>query len=167
MVKRPDDAASLLALYLRDHDAASAGGVRLVERCQRANVGTPFAAPLADLAVEITQDQAQLRVMLHELGVAPSRVKRAMAWGASNLGALLPNHRLVEYSPLSRVIELEALSSAVMAKVRLWSALAALAAGDGRLEPAALEGLLARGHAQLDVLAGLHSMAVELAFELP
>ena len=90
-MQRPDDAASLLALYLRDHDGASAGGVRLVERCRHSNAGTSFAAPLADLAVEITQDQAQLRGIMHDLDITPSRVKRTAAWVAANLGELVPN----------------------------------------------------------------------------
>lgn len=166
-MQRPDDAASLLALYLRDHDGASAGGVRLVERCRHSNAGTSFAAPLADLAVEITQDQAQLRGIMHDLDITPSRVKRTAAWVAANLGELVPNGRLVAYSPLSRVLELEALSSAVMAKLRLWHALGELASRDGRLEQTALEGLHERGVAQMDTLAALHAMAVDLAFTQP
>ena len=54
-----------------------------------------------------------------------------------------------------------------MAKLRLWHALGELASRDGRLEQTALEGLHERGVAQMDTLAALHAMAVDLAFTQP
>lgn len=159
-----DESQSLLHLYLRDHDAASAAGVRLIGRCHRANVGTPLAAQLAELELEVEQEQQQLRRLMDELGVTPSRVKRALAIGGESVGRLVPNGHLWKYSPLSRVLELEALSAAVAGKLRLWQALSAVAVDDRRLEPATFEALEEAAQRQLESLTALHRLAVELAF---
>ena len=46
---------------------------------------------------------------MERLGVKPHPVKDAGGWVAEKLGRLKPNNRLLGYSPLSRVLELEGL----------------------------------------------------------
>jgi hypothetical protein len=100
------EAHRLLRLYLRDHDGASAGGVRLVERSHRSNEGTVFEAGFAALRTAIGQDQAELRMILQQLRIRPSRPRRVIAWCAATAGVLKLNGHLLTYSPLSRVVEI-------------------------------------------------------------
>ena len=53
----------------------------------------------------------------------PHPVKDAGGWAAEKLGRLKPNNRLLGYSPLSRVLELEGLLIGVTGKLALWEAL--------------------------------------------
>jgi hypothetical protein len=50
-------------------------------------------------------------------------VKNAGAWTAEKLGRLKPNGRVLSYSPLSRLIELEGLALGITGKMLLWRAL--------------------------------------------
>jgi hypothetical protein len=54
-------------------------------------------------------------------------VKAPVAWALEKVGRLKLNGRLLEYSPLSRVIELELLSSGVETKRSMWMAFKRLA----------------------------------------
>ena len=60
---------------------------------------------------------------MHSLGVGTDRLKVLGGWGAEKLGRLKLNGRLLGYSPLSRVVELEALVLGVRGKLSLWLAL--------------------------------------------
>ena len=76
------------------------------------------------------------------------------------------NGHLFSYSPLSRVLELEALSSAVMAKLSLWITLGDRSTADRRLDESKLLTLQRRARSQLDSLAELHRTAAEIAFAM-
>jgi hypothetical protein len=154
----------LLHRYLRHHDGASAGGVRLIERSCTSNRGTEFEVGLNEMAAAIHQDQADLRGMLVRLGVRPSRTRRTIAWFAASAGAMKLNGRLLTYSPLSRVVELETLSSAVSEKLGLWRALADEVVREPRLDEADLTRLQGRACVQLEALARLHREATATAF---
>jgi len=166
-MKQMDEPRRLLRLYLKDHDGASAGGLGLLRRSTRSNEHTIFGPPLADLHSEIRSDQDALRQILRQLRIEPSAVKRTAAWCASAIGRVVPNGHLLTYSPLSRVLELEALSAAVTAKLCLWVALGDLAISDQHLDEQVLANLQRRARAQLDSLASLHRMAADLAFATP
>jgi len=154
----------LLRIYLVDHDGASSGGVRLANRSRKSNKHTIYASPLATLATEIREDQAELRRILESLRIVPSKTKRAAAWAGATLGGFKPNGQILGYSPLSRVVELEALTSAVAAKLRLWTTLGDLAKVDRRLDETKLAELQKRARSQLDSLAELHCKAADDAF---
>jgi hypothetical protein len=57
--------------------------------------------------------------------VRKKRVRLAVAAATEAAGRLKPNGRLVGYSPLSRVIELEALTIGITGKLELWQSLKA------------------------------------------
>ncbi len=81
-----------------------------------------------------------------------------------------PKHRLragriFRYSPLSRIVALEALASGVMAKLRLWQSLSLLTDVDTSLDEDALLGHIADARSQLDTIGRLHATAVEVAFK--
>ncbi len=93
-----------------------------------------------------------------------SNAGRAVAYVGASAGRLKLNGRLIHYSPLSRVLELEALSGGVMTQLRLWESLLLLADDDERLDQAALTRLVSEANDQLEVLRQLHDMAVGEAY---
>lgn len=115
--------SELLRTYLQDHHAGSTVGVELARRAAGANQDTEFGEPLARIADEIAEDRESLERLMERLGVKPHPVKDAGGWVAEKLGRLKPNNRLLGYSPLSRVLELEGLLIGVTGKLALWEAL--------------------------------------------
>jgi hypothetical protein len=106
----------LLSIYLRDHHAASAGGVALARRALGAN---------HPLSQEIARDRATLEEVMRRLNVPPSGMKVWLVRMAARLGRLKLNGRLFKRSPLSRIVELEVLVVGIRGKEALWTALRA------------------------------------------
>ena len=75
------------------------------------------------------------------------------------------NGRLFKRSPLSTLVELEALEAAVYAKRNLWLSLAALAKRSQIGEPPQLAGLIERATVQLERLQAHHDEAARDALE--
>ena len=115
--------SELLRRYIQDHHAGSTVGVEPARRTAGANQDTEFGEPLARIADEIAEDRESLERLMERLGVKPHPVKDAGGWVAEKLGRLKPNNRLLGYSPLSRVLELEGLLIGVTGKLALWEAL--------------------------------------------
>ena len=112
-----------LEIYLADHLAAAAAGVALVRRAARSNTGTRTGDTLRRLTVEIDEDRQTLRRLVTDLGFSGSKPKEVVAWAAEKVGRLKRNGQLRGYSPLSRVLELEALSVGIAGKLALWETL--------------------------------------------
>lgn len=157
------DRPELLAIYLRDHLAAAVGGTELVDRMRKSAEGAERTA-LDDLGASIRDDRQTLKAVLAALDVEPSAVKSGAAWFAEKLGRLKLNGRLVEQSPLSRVLELEGLILAITGKISLWRVLRRVAAADVRLADFDFEALLDGAHAQRLRVEQLHEGAVDRAF---
>ena len=64
---------------------------------------------LNQLVDELEEDQSILAGVMVALGFTRRSHKEALGWAAEKLGRLKPNGRWREYSPLSRLVELEAL----------------------------------------------------------
>jgi hypothetical protein len=156
-----------LAVYLNDHLAGATGGLELARRAHGANRGTEFEAPLARLAAEIAEDRDALVDVMARLGVARDPVKVWAGWLAEKVARLKLNGRIAGYSPLSRVIELEALALGVEGKRALWRALAAEVAGDARLEGVDLAALGRRAERQRRLIERERLRAAALAFGTP
>ena len=116
-------ANGLLRTYLQDHHAGATAGLELARRAASSNADDPSGPELAAIADEIEADREILERVMEDLGVPASAVKDGVAWTAEKLGRLKPNNRLVGYSPLSRVVELEGLVLGVTGKTALWEAL--------------------------------------------
>lgn len=157
------DRDDLLSIYLEDHRAGAAGGVALARRIADRYGEEPGFEPLAELAAEIREDERALDVIRNGLGVDGGCVKRLVAVVGERVGRLKLNGTIVRPSPLSRVVELEALIAGVTAKQRGWSALRTYAGGD-ELVGVDLEHLAEGADRQLDELRRLHARAAELAF---
>ena len=153
----------LLTIYVNDHLAGAAFGRELSARALAGNRGTEFEAPLAAIATAIEEDLHSADAIRSRLGVPRDRVKAAGGWLAEKVGRLKPNGQLTGYSPLSRLLELEALAGGVQAKRSLWQALQEIAPGEARLDAEELDRLIARADQQLEQLESLRSRAAALA----
>jgi hypothetical protein len=113
----------LLAIYLNDHLAGATSGLELARRARGSNQGTELGHFLEALAKEIEADRESLERIMAELGIGRDRLKIAAAWGAEKVGRVKLNGSLLSYSPLSRVVELDALHLGLTGKLILWQAL--------------------------------------------
>ncbi|GAA4617759.1 hypothetical protein [Saccharopolyspora hordei] len=155
-MRRPRRAGTrprFLAIYLNDHLAGATGGVNLAKR----SASSHHDAKLQELAEEIAEDRRTLLHIMHTLGVRPTRYKPFAAWLAERAGSMKTNGRLVRRSPLSGLIELEALQMGIHGKIACWRTLLALSDRVSELNPSLLRELLGRAHAQLHVVEQMHS----------
>ena len=157
----------LLGIYLNDHLAGSTGGLELMRRVAGAHRGTPDGAVLAGLAAEVGEDRDALRKIMGTLGVSEQRYKLVAAWAAEKGGRLKANGYLLRRSPLSAVVELEAMMLGVRGKAALWQVLRDLAEDEPRLDAAALGELLKRADRQGAELETLRLKHAALAFGRP
>jgi hypothetical protein len=153
-----------LAIYLNDHLAGATGGVELARRIAHENNDN---TDLAALALDIEQDRDSLLRIMAALGVQQDYLKVAGGWLGEKLARLKLNGHLFTRSPLSQVIELEAMRLGVDGKAAGWQTLRHLADHDNRLDGTHLDELLARAEAQKETLEALRSQAVEPAFVKP
>jgi hypothetical protein len=130
----------LLGIYLNDHLAGSVVGGNLAKRIARQNEGNEYGTKVAQIAREIDEDQATLREVMNRAGVRRKQVRLVAARLTEVASRLKRNGRLVGYSPLSRVLELEGLTMGITGKLELWRSLEAIENGSriGGLDFAAL-----------------------------
>ncbi len=153
----------LLAIYLNDHLAGSTVGVELSKRAAGSNRGNPYGDFLEGLATEIAEDRQTLIETMRALDVGVDRLKVLGAWGAEKLGRLKPNGSLRNYSPLSRVVELEGLALGITGKLALWQSLAQLAPARPELADFDFGALAARAESQRQRVEPHRLRAVEEA----
>ena len=135
-----------LGIYMNDHLGGATAGLELAKRARDQNEGTRLGAFLDRLVEEIAEDRQTLREFMEMIDVGPDHLKVVGGWIAEKVGRLKLNGRLLGYSPLSRVIELEALSLGVEGKRLLWVAL--LEAHPDRFGADRLRDLIARAERQ-------------------
>ena len=141
-----------LSIYLRDHHAASAGGVGLARRA----LGKKH--PIAE---QIGRDRETLEEVMRQLDVGPSAMKVGSVRMAERLSRLKLNGRLFMHSPLSRVVELETLLVGIRGKEALWAAL--LTVGPS-LQGIDLDALVESARTQAIEVDELRLSSVALAF---
>ena len=152
----------LLPIYLNDHLAAATAGVDLAKRSAGANAGTEFGEFLHDFAGEADAHRNLLEDVMARLDITRDPVKIGAGWLAEKLGRLKLNGRLVEYSPLSRVIELEGLMAGSNARRALWRTLAAAAPSEPRIADIDFVQLIGSAEESIAKLEELHAHAVGL-----
>ena len=146
--------------YLNDHRAGASAGTALVRRIWRSNRRTKWGPIIEDVANSIEQELVVLDKVRAAAGISGGDLKRAAALLTERVSRLKLNGHLLTYSPLSRVLELETLMSAVRGKQGLWVTLRAAAPSHpewGDFDFAALE---ERGSEQLETLGRVHEWAV-------
>lgn len=142
--------------HLQHHWAGATGGVALFERVAHNHGDPATAAEVGIMTCEIAEDRESLRGIMHAVGLRPSVVGTVTARVGAELGRLKPNGHIVTRSPLSDVLEVEALRDAVFAKRSGWELLRALADEDDRLDAVLLDELIGRADDQLRRLRALH-----------
>lgn len=148
-----------LQIYLQHHWVGSAGGRDLFERAASSHPDADTRTQLAALTREVEDDRRALRDIADRFGVRQARVQQAAARAGEYVGRLKPNGALKERSPLSDLLELEAMSLGVEGKKRCWLTLLAHAQDEPRLDAAQLQELIRRADGQLQILADLHHRA--------
>lgn len=149
----------VLGGYLQNHWAAATAGVALFRRVGRTHSDAAIADEVSAMAGEIAEDRESLRSIMESVGVRPSTIGAYGARLAQEVGRLKPNGRLVRRSPLTDVLEPEALRAAVGAKSSGWQLLRAVAESDQRLDADLLDELLRRAGDQLSRLEDVHLRA--------
>ncbi len=151
-----------IGIYLNDHRAAGAAGIALAKRCRGSNAGTPLAQELDRVIGEIEEDAETLARISSTLGVRPNSVKTTLARLGELTARLKLNGQLLGYSPLSRLIELEALITGIDARRSLLTSL--LVAERPELESYDFAGLAQRAVDQRERLIPFHREAAQRAF---
>ena len=152
-----------IAMYLNDHLAAATGAVELAHRIAREHEDSR----LAWLARDIEQDRDSLLRVMTALDVEQDYVKVAGGWLGEKLGRLKLNGHLFSRSPLSYVLELEAMRLAVDGKCAGWQTLRCLAEHEDRLDRAHLDELLVRAETQKQTLEELRRQAAAVVVATP
>jgi hypothetical protein len=152
----------LLSIYLNDHYSASLAGHDVAARSASSNEGNEFGDYLHELVAEIEEERSELERIMGSLEVGIDRLKLKAVWAAEKFGRLKLNGRVREYSPLSRVIELEALSAGINAKLGLWRALLRLREKGEPIPASDLEGLIAQAEKQKENVEELRMKAIEV-----
>jgi len=155
--------SDLLAIYLNDHLAASAGGVALARRVAGSRSGATADAAKS-LSQQMAQDRDTLASIAQRLGVRRTFYKEPLALVAERLGRLKPNGAVIRRSPLSDVVEYEGLALAVDAKRAVWRTLRELEATRSELDAAELDALAARADDQAEQVERLRIEAARRAF---
>ncbi len=115
----------LLRIYLNDHLAGATAAAALARRAARSNRGSDLGALLERHASDLAAEKETLLVAMQALGVRRNRAKEAAGAVAERLGRLKLNGRIVHYSPLSRLVELEGLTALEAMNRGLWESLRA------------------------------------------
>lgn len=155
----------MLGVYLNDHLAGSTVGLELARRIASSARHMPAPADtLKQFAAETAQDRAALVQIMSTLGVKVRDYKMFAAWAGEKLGRLKLNGYLLHRSPLSSLVELEAMRLGVEGKAAGWRTLRTLAERDSRLDAGRLDELIARATQQRDVLESIRASAAKRAF---
>lgn len=145
----------LLAIYLQDHETGATAEVRRFHRVAQTHSDTSVRAVVQRLADEAEADHAELADIMGTLGYQPSEAKDLAAVVGEAVGALKPNGRVTSRSPLTDVVELEALTLAVVGKRLIWELLLQRPVTARAIGVARLERLLGRATDQGEQLNGL------------
>ncbi|MBL7495883.1 hypothetical protein I6A84_11040 [Frankia sp. CNm7] len=164
-VRGRPSAERLLGIYLNDHLAGSTAGLGLARRMARRHRALPVGPAVASIAEEIEADRAAFLALFDRLGITRRRYKVALGWLAELVARAKSNGRLVASSPLSSVVELEALRLGVEGKRLGWVTLATIARRDAELglDPAEFDALVDRAARQADRLDHLRVQAIQEA----
>jgi hypothetical protein len=151
--------SDLLRIYLNDHLVGAVAGSRRARRTARAEANSSDGSALATVAAEIAEDLHTLRSLMGALGVRPRGSRVALGWAVERAGLLKLNGRLFRRSPLSTLLEIEALRIGVEGKRMLWQTLGTYV-DQGQIRGVDLDELSERASKQAGILADLHHHAV-------
>lgn len=145
----PELEERFVEIYLNDH-LAGATAVRALARRMAHCLRDPADRDrLSRMVSDIEADDRALRTIMRRLEVPVTRYRTVAGWAAEKLGRLKPNGRLLRRSPLSDLVEIEALSLGVSADLAGWTLLRDLAETTPRLDADELDRLIGRAEGRL------------------
>jgi hypothetical protein len=159
------DPEKRVGIYLSDHLAGAMAGIELARRAASNNRGNEFGPVLARIADDIEKDIESLKELMTRISAGRDRLKESLAWSGEKLGRLKLNGQLLGYSPLSRLVELEALSIGVTGKLALWQAIRETFGGDPRLGGFDVDRLIQRAERQRETLEDCRLKAARTALQ--
>src|SRR4051812_6588926 len=113
----------LLPIYLNDHLAGATLGTNLAKRIADENRDNGFGPVFQELHEQIAEDRGALSDVMAALDIGTDHIKQIGAVVVERVGRFKLNGSLLSYSPLSRLVEIEALALGVTGKLGLWRAL--------------------------------------------
>jgi hypothetical protein len=154
----------LLHIYLNDHRSGAVVAHALAKRSRDSNEGTEFGDFLDEFVPVLEDDIDQLDAIFERCEIPTDQLKLGAARLGAELGRLKLNGRLTDYSPLSRVIEFEAMTVGVLGKRKLWKTIAALPSGHPATSAIDASRLIERAESQAARLEALSERASSIAF---
>lgn len=148
-----------LKIYLRDHLAMARAEIEVCRRIAQKNSGNVVGRTIEELADELDEEARAVDRAMELLHIEPSQLKLAGAWLAEKAGRLKLNGEWTRYSPLSRLLEIEALTAAVEARRALWMTLSDAVHVYPVLKELPIARFLRRGDESLRKLRQLHQKA--------
>lgn len=152
-----------LAAYLQTHLAGSRAGVDLFERSAKAQFDPQIGRVLMEIRGEVIDERQHLQKIMATFDISENLIRSAAARITERVSRLKPNGSLLHRTPLTDLVELEALRIAVSGKQAGWEALLEIQDLVPELDRAQLEQLVAQGQSQLDRLAEVHTTAARAA----
>lgn len=152
----PQLLAEPMSVYLNDHLTGAFGGAALARRMADTHPDSRRAAELRRLARDVEQDRDDLVRIMNTLAVPVRHYRTWLGLAGERIARLKPNGSLTRRSPLSDLIELEAMRTGVEGKTALWQALRAIADTHPRLDQADLDRLIQRAAEQTRTLNDWH-----------
>ncbi|MDN5762252.1 MAG: hypothetical protein L0H41_08055 [Microlunatus sp.] len=146
-----------LAIYLRNHEAGAQAGMDLFKRAISGQREQTYVEVLRQLRVDVREDLRALRQLMRTVHVRPDPLLATALRVGERLGRWKPNGAVLRRSPLSDLVEIEALLDAVGAKRNGWLALQAADLGEVAGQPDLTE-LVRRADQQTARLAELHQL---------
>jgi len=118
----------VLRIYLGDHLAGADAATARVRWMSQRYEDEPWGRAIGGVADAIEADRAELVALARRMDVSPPIPRRWAARLGERVGRLKLNGRVAQTSPLTPVVELEALRSGIVGKRSLWATLTVWAA---------------------------------------
>ena len=151
-----------LGHYIRIHLTGAAVGIQLFDRGSRL-LDADARAVVEHIRDELVEEREQLLAMAHRIGVGPAPLATAVAKLGERLSRLKPNGHLLHRTPMTDLMDLEAMGVAAAGKIAGWESLLSVADQHDGLERAELDALLEHARRQHDQLSELHNHAATRA----
>lgn len=142
--------------HVHVHIAGLAAGIDLFGRSAAGMLDPAVGDLVRDLRAELFEERRQLRRMANGLGVGESSLLTGAARVGERIGRLKPNESLLRRTPLTDLVELEAMRLVVATKRAGWEALQAVAGRHEALDAEELRGLVEQTNEQERLLAEAH-----------
>lgn len=156
------DGKKLLRIYMNDHLASATAASEVAKRMAASNLSSELGRFLDRCVVEFKEEAQHLEETISASGLPVGHHKKAAGWLGEKAGRLKLNGRLIGYSPLSRIVELEGLLLLNEANLSLWHRLRDDIGGPFDAGP--LDRFIDRGMERRDSLSAYLSEASKVAF---